>query len=122
MVMKVINLLVLVLTLFSRGSTLLPPQQKICRDCIHFIGNTDECRLFKDTNIITGEVSYPHASQIRADSEKCGVEAIYFEENNAKIITEPYFFVKKNWKILLSCGLLYEYVRLLTYQYYIDKP
>jgi hypothetical protein len=122
MVMKVINLLALVPTFFSRVSSLLPSQQKICRDCIHFIGDTNECRLFKDTNIITGELTYPHASQIRADSEKCGVEAIYFEENNAKIITEPYFFVKKNWRILLSCGLLYEYVRLLTYQYYMDKP
>ena len=119
--MKLFTLFVLVLSLFPKGLTWLPPQQKICRDCIHFIGNTDECRLFKDTNIITGEVSYSHASQIRADSEKCGIEAIYFEENNAKIITEPYFFVKKNWQILLSVSLVYLYVKILTYQYYINK-
>lgn len=110
--MKLITLFILVTSLFPRGSTLLPPQKKICRDCIHFIGDTDDCRLFKDTNIITGELTYPRASQIRADSEKCGIDAVYFEENNAKIITEPYFFVKKNWQILLSGGLLYLYVKI----------
>ena len=119
--MKIQNIFTLILSLFSRGSTLLPPPKKICRDCIHFIGDTNECGLFKDINIITGEVSYPHASQIRADSEKCGIEAIYFEENNAKIITEPYFFIKKYWQPLLSGGLIYLYIQILTYKSYMDK-
>jgi hypothetical protein len=114
--MKVINIILLAITFFSRVSSLLPPPKRICRDCIHYIGDNNECRLFGDTNIVTGEVKYPAAELIRLDSEKCGENATYFKKNKFKIITEPYFLCKKNWMILSSTGLVYMYFKLLTYK------
>jgi hypothetical protein len=115
--MKVINIILLAITFFSRVSSLLPPPKRICRDCIHYIGDNNECRLFGDTNIVTDEVKYPAAELIRIDSEKCGENATYFKKNKFKIITESYFFCKKNWMVLSSTGLIYLYVKLLIYKY-----
>jgi len=119
--MKVINIFLLSIIFFPRSFSLLPPPKKICRDCIHFIGDNNECRLFGDTNIVTGEVKYPPAEIIRDNTEKCGENAIYFKKNKFKIVTEPYFFCKKNWMILSSSGLIYLYFKLLTYKYYIEN-
>ena len=117
--MKIFNIF-LYITFFPRVFSLLPPPKKICRDCIHFIGDNNECRLFGDRNVVTGDVIYPSAEIIRRDSEKCGEEASYFKKNKFKIITDSYFFCKKNWVVLSSTGLLYLYIKILIYKYYIE--
>jgi hypothetical protein len=43
----------------------------------------------------------------------CGEDAIHFEENNFKIITGPYYYVKENWPILIIAGGFYWYALLL---------
>jgi len=114
--MKSLNIFILAITFISNVSSLLPPPKKICRDCIHFIGDNNECRLFGDTNIVTGDVKYPPAELIRHDSEKCGENAIHFKKNKFKLFTESYFFCKKNNAILTSSGLLYLYFKILSYK------
>jgi hypothetical protein len=114
--MKVFNVFLLSIIFFPRVFSLLPPPKKICRDCIHYIGDNNDCRLFGDTNIVTGEVKYPPAELIRRDSEKCGEDASHFKKNKFKIITESYFFCKKNWMVLSSAGILYLYFKILIYK------
>jgi hypothetical protein len=67
--------------------------KKLCRDCKYFIANTHECGKFGETNIITGNETYYNAGHVRNDNNKCGTDAIYFEQNNMKIITVPYYFL-----------------------------
>jgi len=69
------------------------PVKRICKDCKYFIGDTLQCRKFGDTNIVTGEVTYPYASVIRGDSKKCGEVGNHFENNPYKLVTGPYYFV-----------------------------
>ena len=83
------------------------PTKKICKDCTHFIGNTSlECGKFGDTDIITGRVMYPYARTMREKKEKCGEDAIHFEENPFKMITEPYYFCRENCIIMLSAAFV----------------
>jgi hypothetical protein len=82
------------------------PTKKICKDCIHFIGDNIECRKFGDTNIITGKVTYNSARSVREDKNKCGEDAILFEKNHFKIITIPYYFLKDYSHFLLPSGVL----------------
>jgi hypothetical protein len=95
--------------LFSTARPSLMPTKKICRDCIHFIGDNIECRKFGDTNIITGTITYESAKSVRKDEQKCGENAILFEKNYFKIVTIPYYFLKDNWIIVFatSCTTLY---------------
>jgi hypothetical protein len=102
-------------TLFSKVQPSLIPAKKICKDCRHFIGDNMECRKFGDINIITGEITYNSARSIRNDINKCGNDAIYFEKNNFKIITIPYYYLKGNWPLLLPCGFLGFYIYFLFY-------
>lgn len=102
--MRLSNIYSLV-ALFSTARGALMPTKKICKDCRHFIGDNIECRKFGDTNIITGKVTYKSARSVRDDEKKCGENAIYFEENNFKIVTVPYYFVKENLAIILP-GLI----------------
>ena len=64
-----------------------------------------------DKNLVTGVKNYELARYIRKDENKCGEDAISFEENNFKVITEPYYFVKEYWKISLIffIGVYYFY-------------
>ena len=116
--MKLLHLCTLI-TLFFNGSSTVLPIKKICKDCSHFIGDKMECRKFENTNIITGKVTYDSAYSVRADEKKCGKDAILFEENNCKIITVPYYFVKDNLIIaaipfsLLVSFYFYFYITLL---------
>jgi hypothetical protein len=102
-------------TFLSHARTALIPTKKICKDCIHFIGDNIECRKFGDTNIITGKVTYNSALSVREDKNKCGEDAILFEKNHFKIITVPYYFVKDNSHFLLPSGLLSLYFYALLY-------
>lgn len=92
--------------LFSTARPLLMPTKKICRDCVHFIGDNIECGKFGDTNIITGKVTYESAKSARKDEQKCGENAILFEKNHFKIITIPYYFFKEQPIIPISCAIL----------------
>jgi hypothetical protein len=100
-------------TLYSNARATSIPTKKICKDCIHFIGDKIECRKFSDTNIITGRVTYHSAKDVRKDEKMCGEDANHFEENNFKIITVPYYYLKENWAILMIVGGFYWYALLL---------
>jgi hypothetical protein len=102
--MKLLNLYVFSI-LFSQVNTSLMPIKKLCKDCKYFIGDKKECRKFGVTDIITGEITYQSALDVRKDEKKCSEEAIHFEENNLKIITVPYYYLKDNF--LLTIPLAY---------------
>jgi hypothetical protein len=104
-------------SLFSKVHPSLMPTKKICRDCIHFIGDNMECRKFGDTNLVTGKVTYDSARSVREDKKKCGEDAIQFEENHFKIITTPYYFLKSNLLLTLPVGFVGLYVYILLVQY-----
>jgi hypothetical protein len=106
--MKFLNVYVLTSLISKIYSTTLPTK-KICRDCIHFIGDNTECRKFGDTNIITGKVIYKSARSVREDDTKCGENAILFQENNLKIVTVPYYFFKENSRFMLLSAILSSY-------------
>jgi len=71
--------------------------KKLCRDCKHFIENNRECSLFGDTNIVTGKKNYERAIDVRRNNNECGENAIYFEKNNYRLITVPYYFLLTIW-------------------------
>ena len=100
-------------TLCSNNLSSLLTTKKICKDCKHFIGDNIECRKFGDVNLVTGKVTYPKAEYIRDDVEKCGKNATHFEENNFKILTVPYYFVKEYKLIFGSSALSILYIYIL---------
>jgi hypothetical protein len=110
--MKLISIYVFT-TLLSHVRPSVISTKKICKDCIHFIGDNRECRKFGDTNIITGKVTYNSARSVREDKNKCGEDAILFEKNNLKIITVPYYFFKDNSHFMLPTGVLSLYFFVL---------
>jgi hypothetical protein len=103
--MKLLNLCAFA-TLFSHVRPSLITTKKICRDCIHFIGEDNQCRKFGDTNLVTGKVTYRSATSVRENEKECGENAIHFEENNFKIITVPYYFLKYNWLAVPMTGIM----------------
>ena len=111
--MKLLQLFVFS-TLYNNSFSSLLPTRKICKDCRHFIGDNVECRKFGDVDLVTGKVTYPAAKYIRDDSEKCGENATHFEENQFKIVTVPYYFVKE-YKFIFSSVVLFS---IYVYLYY----
>lgn len=101
-------------TTLSTAIATFIPTKKICRDCKYFIGDKLECSKFGDTNIITGEVSYHFAESVRKDHDKCGENGVFFEKNNFKPITVPYYFLKKHYTTILLFGLLSLYIWIIT--------
>ena len=83
------------LLLLAHAYSLNPLEPKLCKNCKFFAGDTLECKKFGDTNLVTGEVTNRYARFIREN--ECGKNAIYFEKNNLKIVTVPYYFVKRYW-------------------------
>lgn len=103
-------------TLFtSKVNSSFIPTKKICKDCKHFIGDSLDCRKFGNVNIITGDVTYLSARSVREDNNKCGEDAILFENNRLKIITIPYYFVKENSLTVLTLGTTSLYFCTLAY-------
>ena len=80
----------------------------ICKDC-KFLGDNSECKKFGDINFVTGKISHTSAKYIRSDETKCGIKGVWFEKNNYKIITIPYYFVKEYWFLTpyILVGILY---------------
>jgi len=67
---------------------------KLCKDCKNFLpamygdkfdmGNhLGRCNLYGKINLINGEIDHEYASIARSLNDMCGVNAIYFEHNNA---------------------------------------
>lgn len=101
--MKLSNLLVSlhsVQSMTKRPISHIP--KKICRDCKHFIPDKRECRIFNETHLVTGEISYESARLAREYENNCGEEAVFFEKNQYKIITVPYYFLKDYWVLTIS--------------------
>ncbi len=84
----------------------------VCNDCKHFIVDKQECRKFKNIDIVSGSVSYDSARFARRDSELCGEKGILFEKNELKILTEPYYFMKSNWLALIAILLIWGVIKI----------
>jgi hypothetical protein len=78
------------------NATLIVPK-KLCKDCKFFIANEKKCMKFGDLDLVTGEKDFESASFVRAKYDKCGEHAKYFEENNLKFLTVPYYFTLAHW-------------------------
>jgi hypothetical protein len=115
--MNLLNLYVFSI-FFSQVYSSRIPTKKICKDCKYFIGDTIECGKFGDTNMITGKITYPSARSMREDPNKCGEDAMLFENNHFKIITVPYYFFKDNLRFFLPSGVLSIYFFALSYILY----
>jgi hypothetical protein len=81
------------------------PKKTLCRDCKFFIANNKQCSRFGDINVVTGKETYDYASTARIDEKKCGDTAKYFEKNNYKMLTVPYYILKDYWPVLLIFGV-----------------
>lgn len=92
------------IVLLTANSTRLTPK-KLCANCKHFIANKQECAIFGNTDLVTGKIDYKYASSCRNDEKKCGEKAIYYEENNYKLFTVPYYFCKDWWPLFLFLSL-----------------
>ena len=102
----------LLLFLTNTESTRILPR-KLCKDCKYFIAHKKECALFGDIDLVNGKHDYNYAKTARNNEHKCGENAKYFEENNNKIITVPYYFIldiASFWPFLPLVGLLYIYM------------
>lgn len=54
---------------------------KVCQYCKNFDFMEDTCRKFKETDVITGKLVYFPAVKCRYDEKKCGLSAVYYDEN-----------------------------------------
>jgi hypothetical protein len=52
-----------------------------CSRCKYFNLDTERCRKFQHTNVITGNLEYVPAEICRKDEKKCGLSAIYYDES-----------------------------------------
>jgi len=103
--MRLFQLSAALSTLSHVRPTMIIPPQKLCKDCKHFRPNTRECSHFGDVDMVHGKHSYTYASTARLSETKCGKEAKMFEENRAKILTVPYYFMKDNWLLVFVFGM-----------------
>ena len=79
-------------------ATLITPK-KLCKDCKFFIANEKRCMKFGETNLVTGETDHQYAAIVRSNKNDCGEDAKYFEKNNFKFLTVPYYFTLTYWYI-----------------------
>jgi hypothetical protein len=110
-----ISLLALLILLFNTESTRIVPR-KLCKDCKYFIAHKKECALFGDTDLVNGKHDYNYAKNVRNNENKCGQEAKFFEENNNKIMTVPYYFVLNivsYWQLTPAIALGFFYINAL---------
>lgn len=106
-------------TLFSHIHASPIPTKRLCKDCRHFIGDKQECRMFLDTNLVTGDITYHSARSVRGNEEKCGKYAVYYEENQFKVFTVPYYIFKSNLDIIALNILIAIYFCAAIYR--LDK-
>jgi hypothetical protein len=62
-------------------------------------------------DLVNGKNNYMYANTARSTERHCGPEATYFEPNKYKIVTAPYYFVRKQWPMIaiVSMSSLYIY-------------
>lgn len=108
MISKVIMKICVLFILVSQTWSLAP---KICKDC-KFFGEKSLCKKIGELDLVSGKSTYQSAQYRR--TEQCGKEAIYFEENEFKVITLPYYFVKENFMLIFTVMLtsLYGYAAI----------
>lgn len=104
--MNIFTLYIFFLQFWLHQSTLIQPK-KTCADCKYFISNTMLCKKFGDINLISGKIVNEKASIIRYDANKCGIEGKYFEKNNFKIVTIPYYFILENGAFIFSISYVF---------------
>lgn len=80
--------------------------KKICRDCKFFIAHNKECRKFGQVDLVTGVKHYNYAYNAREDEDKCGEIAKYYEKNNFKMITVPYYLLLNYWSVFPLVGYM----------------
>lgn len=110
--MKIYIICIFITTIPNTELHLLPIQnKKICADCKFFISDKKECSKFGDVDIITGKHDYENAIDVRNNEDKCGEDAIFFENNYFKIIFIPSEFLLKNSKLFeLFFSLCYQFI------------
>lgn len=116
--MKFIQWLLVLLPLSS--ASLLTPK-KLCTNCKHYIADTKRCAIFGETDLVTGEIYYDKAYLTRNDEKKCGENAERFEENQYKVFTVPYYFVREYWMFSPVFLLLITWVYLFSVQIFVDE-
>ena len=90
----------------------------LCKDCKLYIRNNQLCGKFGNTDLVRGYPRYETASDVRNEEKKCGKEGKYFEKNNYKFITVPYYIMEEYSTVFLpsiiitSSILLYSYILL----------
>ena len=117
--MKILSLGFLIL-LFNAESTRILPR-KLCKDCKFFIAHKKECALFGDTDLVNGKHDYNYAKNARNNNDKCGEEAKFFEENNNKIMTVPYYFILNTvtyWPLTPVIALFFIYINIFYKLWY----
>lgn len=101
-------------------ASLLTPK-KLCTNCKHYIADTKRCALFGETDLVTGEVDYDRACVTRIDDKKCGENATYFDENQYKVFTVPYYFFREYWALSPVFLLIITWVYLYSVQIFVDS-
>jgi hypothetical protein len=100
--MKMLHYILFIINIREFESYFIKNQDKpICANCKYFIPNKNECSKFGDIDIITNEYTYEEAIIVRNDETKCREDALFFEKNNLKFITIPYYFLLKNNNIII---------------------
>lgn len=106
--------IILILLSNTESTRILP--RKLCKDCKFFIAHKEECALFGDTDLVNGKYDYNYAKNARNNNDKCGEEANFFEENNNKIMTVPYYFILNTatyWPLTPVIALFFIYINAL---------
>lgn len=79
---------------------------RICNNCIHYIANEKKCGLFFDVDMVTGDKTYQNACTVRNSELKCGNDAKYYSENDFKLITVPFYFLKE-YNLPITVGFIW---------------
>jgi len=53
----------------------------LCKNCKFYRTVNNKCTKFGNTNLISGSINYEYAYYCRTDKTKCGIDAIFYEEN-----------------------------------------
>ena len=112
--MKILSLGFLIILSNAESTRILP--RKLCKDCNFFIAHKEECALFGDTDLVNGKHDYNYAKNARNNNDKCGEDAKFFEENNNKIMTVPYYFILNTatyWPLTPVIALFFFYINAL---------
>ena len=112
--MKLLGVSLLLFITNTESNRIVP--KKLCKDCKHYIAHKKECALFGDLDLVNGKHNYNYAKYARNNEDKCGEDAKFFEDNNNKIMTVPYYFVlniASYWQLTPVIALGFFYINAL---------